>query len=162
MTGNITATGGNAVTNIALKNFTPFTRCVTHMNSEHIDTGENVDLVLPIYNLIEYRENYSDRSGSLWQFKRGKFPANNARNPGNVSADHFSLFKYKSRIFKIKPDTVHNNGVLKNAKIVIPLKYLSNFCKSLEKPLVNYKIYLELNWTKTCVMFHSLETQHLK
>ena len=52
----------------------------------------------------------------------------------------------------MKPLTAADNGVFKNVKIAIPLKYLSNFWRSLEMPLINCKIHLELNWTKDCVM----------
>ena len=66
VTGDITATKGNSNTKVAFRNCTPFTRCVTHINDEHIDTAENFDIVMNIYNLID---NYSDISGTLWQFK---------------------------------------------------------------------------------------------
>ena len=59
-------------------------------------------------------------------------------------------FKYKLRFFKPLEDG--DNGVFKNVKIAVPLKYLSNFWRSLEMPLINCKIHLELNWTKDCVM----------
>ena len=59
-------------TNVAFKNCSPFTRCVTHINNEHIDTAENLGIIMPMYNLIEYSDNYSDTSGSSWQFKRGE------------------------------------------------------------------------------------------
>ena len=70
VTGNITATGGNANTNVSFKNCAPFTRCVTHINDEHVETAENLDTIIPLYNLLEYSDNYEDSSGSLWQFKR--------------------------------------------------------------------------------------------
>ena len=59
VTGNTTVTGGTANNNVAFKNCTP---CVTHINDEHIDTPENLDIIMPIYNLIEYSDNYSDTS----------------------------------------------------------------------------------------------------
>ena len=65
LTGNITATGGNANTSVAFKNCAPFTRCVTHINDEHVETAENLDIIMPMYNLIEYSDNYADSSGSL-------------------------------------------------------------------------------------------------
>ena len=57
-----------ADTNIAFKNCAPFTRCVTHINDEHIDTAENLDIIMPMYSLIEYSDHYSytsEVSGSL-------------------------------------------------------------------------------------------------
>ena len=104
---------------------------------------------MPIYNLIEYNDNYSDTSGSLWQFKRGEQNMNN-RNAANVTTDYSSSFKYKSSFSKAL--TAANNGVFKNVKIAVPLKYLRKFFRSLEVPLINCKIHFELNWTKHCVM----------
>ena len=74
----------------------------------------------------------------------------NNGNPANVTTDDSSSFKYKSSFFK--PLTAADNGVFKDVKIAVPLKYLSNFWRSLEMPLINCKIHLELNWSKDCVM----------
>ena len=104
---------------------------------------------MPMYNLIEYSDNYSDTSGSLWHFKRDEQNMNNG-NPTNVTTADSSSFKYKSSFFKTLEDD--DNGVFKNVKIAVPLKYLSNFWRSLEMPLINCKIHLELNWSKDCVM----------
>ena len=59
-----------ADTNVAFKNCSPSTRCVTHINDEHVETAENLDIIIPMYNLTEYSDNYADSSGSLYQFKR--------------------------------------------------------------------------------------------
>ena len=74
----------------------------------------------------------------------------NNGNPANVTTDDSSSFKYKSSFFK--PLTAADNGVFKDVKIAVPLKYLSNFWRSLEMPLINCKIHLELNWSKDCVI----------
>ena len=87
----ITATGGDENTNVAFKNCAPFTRCVTHINDEHIDTAENCDIIMHMYNLIEYSGNYSDTSGSLWQFKRVE---SLVTDPDNVATNNSSSFKY--------------------------------------------------------------------
>ena len=58
VTGDIKVTAIDADTNVAFKNSAPFTRCVTHINDEHIDTAENLDIVMNMYNLIEYSDNY--------------------------------------------------------------------------------------------------------
>ena len=65
ITGDITATGGNANTNVAFKNCAIFTKCITYINDEHTDTAESLDIAIPMYNLIEYSNNYSDTSSSL-------------------------------------------------------------------------------------------------
>ena len=68
VTGNITTTGGDANTKVTFKNCAPFTKCVIHMNDKHVDNADNLDIVMPMYNLIEYSDNNSDTSGSLWNF----------------------------------------------------------------------------------------------
>ena len=98
VTGNITATGGDANTRVAFKNCAPFTKCITHINDEHVDNADNLAIILPMYNLIEYSDSYSDTSGSLWQFKRDEQNMNNG-NPANVTTDDSSSFKYKSSFF---------------------------------------------------------------
>ena len=98
---------------------------------------------MPMYNLIEYSDNYSDTSGSLWQFKRDEIEGDVDLT---VDAQHIpnnsSSFKYKSSFI------TNRNGV----KIVVPLKYLSNFWRSLEMPLINCKVELSLSWNPNCVL----------
>ena len=106
---------------------------------------------MPKYNLIKYSDNYSDTSGSLWQFKRDDAPVINDGNPDEVSTVNSTSFKYKSS-FIGESTIVAGNRVFKDVKIAIPLKYLSNFWRSLEMPLINCKIHLELNWSRDCVM----------
>ena len=99
---------------------------------------------MPMYNLIEYSDNYSDTSGSLWNFKRDEI-INNA----DVTNDNNSpSFKYKASII----GNTENNGIKNRVKIDVPLKYLSNFWRSLEMPLINYKIELSLNWIEKCLL----------
>ena len=148
--GEITATGSNVNTKVAFKNCAPFTKCVTHVNVEHVDNADDFDIVMPMYNLIEYSNNYSNTSGSLWQFKRDEQNMNN-RNPVSVTTDGLSSFKYKSS-FKGELTAVGGNKVLKNVKIAVPLKYLSNFWRSLEMPLNNCKIHLKFRWDKDCII----------
>ena len=75
----------------------------------------------------------------------------NDENPANVTTTDSSSFKYKPSLIR-ELTAVNNNRVFKNVKIVVPLRYLSNFWRSLEMPLINCKIQLELNWNKNCVM----------
>ena len=96
-----------------------------------------------MYNLIEYSNNYSDTSRSLWQFKRDEIERDvDLTIDNNHIPDNSSSFKYKSSLI-----TNRNN-----VKIAVPLKYLSNFWRSSEMPLINCKIHLELNKSKDCVM----------
>ena len=78
MTGDIKLADVAANTNVAFKKCAPFTICVTHINDEHVETTENLDIIKPMCNLIEYSHNYSDSSGSLHQFKRDESPVNDA------------------------------------------------------------------------------------
>ena len=152
MTGNIKVTGINADTNVVFKNCAPFTKCATHINDEHLETAENLDIVMPMHNLIEYSD-YADSSGSLYRFKRSEYPMNDAGNPLNVALDNSTSFKYKASLLGNVDDDDGNDRSLKNPKIVVPLKYLSNFFRSLEMPLINCKIHLELKWNNNCVMY---------
>ena len=102
---------------------------------------------MPIYNLIEYRNNYSDSSGSLWHCKRDEVPANDA----DLSIINFQSFEYKASLVGKTANAVkHTISSIKDAKIVVPLKYLSSFWRSLEMPLINCKVYIELNWIEDC------------
>ena len=80
VTGDIKIADIAADTNVAFKNCAPFTRCVTHINDEHVETAENLDIIMPMYTLIEYSERYADSSGSLYQFKRDESPTNDDGN----------------------------------------------------------------------------------
>ena len=155
---NITATGGDANTKVAFKNCAPFTRYVPHTNDEHVETTENLDVIMPMYNLLEYSDNYTDSSGSLWRFKRDEQNITAAGIPNGITTDNSSSFKYKSSFLELiatdvaAVGNVAANRIFHNAIIAVSLKYLPNFFRSLEMPLINCKIHLELSWDKNCVM----------
>ena len=142
--GNITVTGGNASTKVAFKNCAPFNKCRTEINETFVDNAENTNIAMPMYNLIEYSDNYSDTSGSLWQFKRDEI-INNADVTNDNNAPSF---KYKASLI----GNTETNGTKKGVKVAVPLKYLSNFLRSLEIPLINCKVELSLNWIENCVL----------
>ena len=108
-----------------------------------------------MYNLLEYSHNYADSSGSLWQFKRDEL--NVTTNP-DVATDNSRSFKYKSSYLGAPTAT----GALNSVKLVVPLKYVSNFFRSLEMPLLNCKIHLELSYTKNCVLSTAPSDDHNK
>ena len=116
VTGDIKVAGVAANTNVAFKNCASFTRCVTHINDEHVETAENLDIIMPMYNLIEYSDNYADSSGSLCQFKRDESPMNNAGNPSNVALDNSTSFKYKGSFLGKATDAGGNDRSLKKYK----------------------------------------------
>ena len=142
--GTIRVGGANANTRLALKNCAPFTKCNLEINDEHVDTAENLDIVMPMYNLIEYSDNYQDSSATLYQYKRDEPPEADAI--ANLTANTSSSFKYKIKL--LGDPVVANSVARRNVKIVVPLKYLSNFFRSLEIPLINCKIKLNLTWKK--------------
>ena len=99
---------------------------------------------MPMYNLIEYSDYYSHTSESVWSFKRDEID-----NIAEVTNDD------NSPSFKYKASNIGNteaNGTKKEVKIVVLLKYLSNFWRSLEMPLINCKVELSLKWIGNCVL----------
>ena len=143
VTGNIAVAGGDDNAKVSFKNCAPFRKCRTEINETFIDEAEHINIAMPMYNLIEYSDNYSDTSGSLWQFKRDEIEGDvdltvNAQHIPNNS----SSFKYKSSFI------TNRNGV----KIAVPLKYLSNFWRSLEIPLINCKVELSLRLCENCIL----------
>ena len=127
MTEDIKAADVAANADVAFKNCAPFTRCVTHVNGEHVDTSEILDIIMPMYNLLEYSDNYADSSGSLYQFKRNESPMNDAGNLNNVALENSASFKYKASLLEKATNTDCNDRSLKNTKIIVPLKVVSNF-----------------------------------
>ena len=105
---------------------------------------------MPMYNLIEYSDNYSDTSGSLWQFKRDEQPIDNNGAFINITAENSSSFKYKSNLIG-NTNADGANRKKENVKIAVPLKYLSNFWRSLEMSLINYKVEISLKWIESCI-----------
>ena len=97
---------------------------------------------MPMCNLLEYSDNYQDSTGSFYQFKRDEPPDDNADVANNTSS-----LVYKSKLIS---GTDNNN--VNHVKLVVPLKYVSSFLRSLETPLVNCKIDLELTWHKDCMI----------
>ena len=92
VTGNINVTGGNNNTKVVFKNCAPFKKCRTEVNEIFVDDVQHINIAMPMYNLIEYSDNYSDTSGSLWGFKRDEV-VNNADVTNN---DYALSFKYKA------------------------------------------------------------------
>ena len=103
---------------------------------------------MPMYNLIEYSDNYQDSSATLYQYKRDEPPEANAIN--DLTTDTSSSFKYKVDL--LGNPVLDGNIAKRSVKVVVPLKYSSNFFRSLEMPLINCKIKLNLTWKKECVL----------
>ena len=164
VTGNIKVQNGNDVTRVAIKNCHPFTRATFKLKNEQVDTADNLDLTTNLYNMLEYSDNYADTARSLYQYKR---PESRDAN-GNVNnlATTLASFKYQSRLVQKQltapnsenvpvntdPNFANAHRIWKNIKIVVPLKYISNFFRNLELSLINTKLYMELNWVKYSVL----------
>ena len=146
--GTIRAAAADGNTRLALKNCAPFIKCNSEINGEHVDTAENLDIVMPMYNLIEYSDNYQDSSATLYQYRRDEPPEANAINA--LTSNTSSSFKYKVEL--LGNQVLDGHIAKRSVKVVVPLKYLSNFFRSLEMPLINCKIKLNLTWKKECVL----------
>ena len=155
--GTIRAVAADANTRLASINCVPITKCNLEINDEHVDTAENLDIVMPMYNLIEYSDNYQDSSATLYQYKRDEPPEGDA--VADLTADNSNSLKYKISLL-VNP-VVANNIAKINVKVVVPLKYLSNFFRSLEMPLINCKIKLNLTWKKNVYYQIKLVMQYL-
>ena len=149
---NKTAAQGAAVNNnnkkVIFKNCAPFTNCISEINNTQIDNAKDIDIVMPMSNLIEYSDNYANTTGSLWQCCKD-IPARNANDEiivfdvNNVT-DSFN--------FKAKTTGRTGNNGTKDVEIMVPLKYLSSFWRTLEMPLINCEVNLILTWSSTCVL----------
>ena len=120
---------------VIFKNCTPFTKCISRINGADIDNAQDIDIVIAMYNLIEYSDNYSKISGSLWQYYK--------YDP-NDDLEQSESFKSKIRTM----GTTAAAGNTKDVEILVPLKYLSNFWRTLEMPLINCEVELILTWSK--------------
>ena len=134
----------DAITQVAFKNCAPFEKCSTEIDGTLVDEANFINITMPMYNLTEYSDNYFDTSRSLWSFKRDEID-----DEANVTNDdNAPSFKYKASNI----GNTENNGTKNGVKIAVPLKYLSNFWRSLEMPLINCKVELSLKWIENCVL----------
>ena len=151
---NSTAAQGAAANNtnkkVIFKNSAPFTNCISEINNTQMDNAKDIDIVMSMYDLIECSDNYAKTKGSLWQYCKD-IPA---RNNGaivifaeNNLTDPFN--------FKVKFTGRTGDDGTKDVEIMVPLKYLSNFWRTLEMPLINCEVNLILKWSSTCVLVAS-------
>ena len=102
VTGYITATPNNAATQAVFKNCAPFKDCRTEINNTFVGYADFINIAMPMYNFIEYSDNYSDTSGSLWGFKRDEI----VNNANVTNDDNAPSFKYKANLI----GNTENNG----------------------------------------------------
>ena len=144
--------GAGAVNNtnkkVIFKNCAPFTNCISEINNTQIDNAKDIDIVMSMYNLIEYSDNYAKKTGSLWQYCKD-IPARNVNKEIIVFDVNNTTDSFK---FKAKITGQTGNYGTKDVEVIVPLKYLSNFWRTLEMPLINCEVNLILTWSSTCVL----------
>ena len=156
---------------LILKNNAPFASCITRINGELIEDADDLDIVMPMYNLLEYSKNYRKTIGSLHNYYRDELNdyANND-NFANINVVNSEAFKYKNKIIghtynvnstrvpaagcnrEPNPDYIANNSGKKSIELAIALKYLGNFWRALNIPLISCEVSLELKWNKNCII----------
>ena len=142
------ADANNTNKKVIFKNCAPFTKCISDINNINIDDAQDIDIIMPMYNLIEYSDNYSKTSGSLWQYCKDIPAVDN--NNAIVNFANNNLTDSFNFIVKMTGQTGDDGS--KNVEIIVPLKYLSNFWGTLEMPLINCEIKLTLTWYSNCVI----------
>ena len=175
--GTITVTANAGANNVRdkkdrkliLKNNAAFVSCITRINNELIEDADDLDIVMPMYNLLEYSKNYRKTMGSLYNYYReltnDNIRANSVFN--NIREVNSNTFKYKNKIIGNTYDVdagadgydVNKNGT-QTIELAIPFKYLGNFWRALNMPLISCEVSLELKWNKNCVIT-SLERREL-
>ena len=172
--GTITVTGNHPRDRqnrpFILKNNAPFISCITRINGELIEDADDLDIVMPMYNLLEYSKNYRKTIGSLYNYYRDELTNDGNDNFANRNAVNSEAFKYKNKItgntYNVNsailnpvgnarvnnPNYVANNSGKKSIELAIPLKYLGNFWRALNIPLISCEVSLELKWNKNCII----------
>ena len=118
------ATANNANKKIIFKNCAPFTNCISKINNTQIDNAEYIDIVMPMYNLIEYSNNYSKTSGNLWQYCKEIPAVDGDDNIANFDgANATDSFNFKTKI----TGPTNNDRRINDVEIMVQLKCLSNF-----------------------------------
>ena len=127
---------------VIFKNCAPFIKCKSEIINAERDNVKDIDTLMPMYNLIEYSDNYSKTPGSLWQYYKDE-AINNLTDSES--------FKFKIKRTGNSP----NNDNKKDVEIIVPLKYLSNFWRTIETLLINCEVNLMLTWSSACAVTNS-------
>ena len=143
---------------LILKINVPFVSCI--INGELIEDADDLDIVMPIYNLLEFSKNYRKTIVSLYNYYRDELSDDaDDNNFGNIKVVNSNAFKYKNKIignkYNVNADDdgydVNKNGT-QEVELDIPLKYLGNFWRALNIPLISCEVSLKLKWDKNCVI----------
>ena len=141
---------------LILKNNAPFLSCITRINGKLIEDAEDLDIVMPMYNLLEYIKNYRKTIGSIYNYYKDELGGNDNNNDNAVNSN---TFMYKNKITgntynvaaRAEGYIANKNGTQK-IELAIPLKYFGNFWRALNIPLISGEVSLELKWNKNCVI----------
>ena len=145
---------------LILKNNAPFVSCITRINGELIEDADDLDIVMSMYNLLEYIKNYRKTIGSLYNYYRDELSDDaDYNNFDNIKIVNSNTFKYKNKIigntYNIDAGAqdydVNKNGT-QEVELAIPLKHLGNFWRALNIPLISCEVSLELKWDKNCII----------
>ena len=145
---------------LILNNNAPFVSCIARINGELIEDADDLDIVMSMYNLLEYSKNYRKTIGSLYNYYRDELSDDaDDNNFDNIKVVNSNTFKYKNKITgnTYNVDTgdqgydVNKNGT-QEVELAIPLKYLGNFWRALNIPLISCEVSLELKWNKNCII----------
>ena len=140
---------------LTLKNNAPFVSCITRINGKLIEDTDDIDIVIPKYNLLEYSKNYRKTIESLYNHYSDELTNDDNDNFANRNVVNSEASKYKKKItgntYNVDVDDVNKNGTQK-IELAIPLNCLGNFWRALNIPLISCKIFLELKWNKNCVI----------
>ena len=145
---------------LILKNNAPFVSCITRSNGELIEDADDLDIVMSMYNLLEYSKNYRKTIGSLYNYYRDELSDDaDDNNFDNIQVVNSNTFKYKNKIiantYNVNAGAdgydVNKNGT-QEVELAIPLKYLGNFWRALNISLISCEVSLELKWDKKCVI----------
>ena len=145
---------------LILKNNAPFVSCITRINGELIEDADDLDIVMSMYNLLEYSKNYRKTIGSLYNYYRDELSDDaDDNNFDNTEVINSNTVKYKNKItgntYNVNAGAqcydVNKNG-MQEVELAIPLKYLGNFWRALNIPLISCEVSLELKWDKNCVI----------
>ena len=145
---------------LILKNNAPFVSCITRINDELIEDADDLDIVMPMYDLLEYSKNYRKTIGSLYNYYRDELSDDaDDNNFDSIKVINSNTFKYKNKItgntYNVNAGAqgydVKKNGT-QEVELAIPLKYLGNFWRALNIPLISCEVSLELKWDKNCVI----------
>ena len=135
---------------LVFKNNAPFINCISKINGVKTDNAADLDVVMPMYNILEYSKNCRETTGSLWNYYRDEPSSTIGDNNISHSILNSESFDYKARF--MENGVTHDNLTKNDLKFVLPLKHLSNFWRHLDIPLINCEVQLILTWSKNCVL----------